>query len=1087
MLPTNILFYSQQGTTGQLWTWGSNQSGQLGQNTPCSASTSSPATTVDGGSSWCQISAAGNNNIGGLKSDSSLWLWGCLNGASSPILVTANNEKWECIAVGSQSVAATTESGNIYTWGLNDRGQLGNNSTTCRTSPGCLPCNETWCAVGYSSGIKTDGTLWMWGSNYSGVLGNNTSGINLSIPGSVVGANINWSKITGNLSTAAGIKTDGTLWAWGCNNDGQIGDNTKTNRSSPVTVAGGCSNWCTVDNSGNNTAAIQTDGSLWTWGANSNGQLGINNTTRRSSPGSVAGAGITWCQISVATLSMAAIKTDGTLWSWGDNTSGKLGNNSCIDRSSPGTTAGGGTDWQKVVIDSGTAAIKTDGTLWTWGLGTAGFLGSGSSTDRSSPGTVAGAGTTWCQVGGTILGFLNRAAIKNDGTLWTWGNNSGFLGDNTTLNRSSPGTVAGGGTTWCLIGPGSSNAIKCDGSLWAWGRNNRGDIGDGTTINRSSPVLITGPVWCAVDEDYHVLALKTDRSLWAWGDNLLGQIGDNSVICRSSPTTTAGGGNTWCAINAKSNGSLAIKTDSSLWVWGSGLSGEIGNNEIVNKSSPTSVAGGNGWCQATTSGTSVVAVKLDGTLWSWGQNSKGELGTNNTTSRSSPGIVSGINIDWVKASNLGSTAAAIKVDGTIWTWGRNYCGTLGTNNLTSRSSPGTVAGGNTGWCDVEVGSNMTAAINGNFLFYVTQRLLTWGRNAPYGGLGTGNLTNRSSPGTTAGGGTNWCDVSIGTWAGVALKTDGTLWTWGYGSAGQLGNGGFTTTSSPGTIAGGGTTWCQVAAGGVDSLGGPGHSSAIKSDCTLWLWGINGSGQLGNNSVTCLASPVTTAGGGTNWCHTALGTNHSAAIKIDGTLWTWGLNSSGQLGNGTTNNASSPSTTSGCGINWCQLGLGQAHSAAIKTDGTLWTWGSNCCGQLGDGTASATCKTSPGTISGAGTNWRQVQAGYCHTLALKADGSLWSWGLNSSGQLGTYNTTNLSSPICIGAKLWASISESRMGNNSAAISCDGRASAWGLNTNGQLGINSTSNVSSPCNLIGCQTNWKKIAQGGIQGTGIFCTT
>ena len=245
--------------------------------------------------------------------------------------------------------------------------------------------------------------------------------------------------------------TQGTLWTWGLTT------------SSPVTVVGGGTTWNQVSVGFESNAAIKTDGTLWTWGVNNFGQLGDGTTTSRSSPGTVAGGGTNWSQVTTNSYTsvigvVAAIKTDGTLWTWGANFSGALGNNTTINRSSPGTTAGGGTNWKQVSAGgyySTMTAIKTDGTLWTWGNNITGQLGDGTTTTRSSPGTTAGGGTNWSQV--SVGQFIpNVAAIKTDGTLWTWGYNQtyGGLGDGTTIDRSSPGTVAGGGTNWSQISVG---------------------------------------------------------------------------------------------------------------------------------------------------------------------------------------------------------------------------------------------------------------------------------------------------------------------------------------------------------------------------------------------------------------------------------------------------------------------------------------------------------------------------------------------------------------------------------------------------------------------------------------------------------
>lgn len=331
--------------------------------------------------------------------------------------------------------------------------------------------------------------------------------------------------------------------------------------------------------------------------------------------------------------------------------------------------------------------------------------------------------------------------------------------------------------------------------------------------------------------------------------------------------------------------------------------------------------------------------------------------------------------------------------GDLLTWGGNAFGQLGEGTTTSRSSPGSVCGGGTTWCIVSLGCLISSAIKSD------GTLWTWG-NGGVGRLGSGAATDRCSPGTTAGGGTNWCGVNSGRDHGIAVKCDGTLWTWGANSDGRLGDGTITNRSSPVTTAGGGTNWCAVSAG-------RGHSVAIKTDGTVWTWGFNQCGQLGDGSVTSRSSPGTLAGGGTNWCAISAGYDHAAAIKTDGSLWVWGKNTSFQLGDASSTNRCSPVTVAGGGTNWRSVSGGYNHTSAIKIDGTLWTWGDNTCGLLGDGTTTARC--SPVSIAGGGTTWTLVESGQCHNVAIKTDGTLWTWGRNDFGQLGTGNTANRCSP------------------------------------------------------------------------------
>ena len=288
---------------------------------------------------------------------------------------------------------------------------------------------------------------------------------------------------------------DKTLWGVGGNYSlhGSLGLNDGVHRSSPVQV-GSHTVWSSISCGFNNALAIKTAGTLWSWGYNSNGQLGQNDIVHRSSPVQV-GALTTWSLVDAGFYHSLAIKTDGTLWSWGRNSDGQLGLNDIVHRSSP-VQVGALTTWSKVACGRFySLAIKTDGTLWSWGLNRDGQLGQNDIVHRSTPVQV-GALTNWSTVSKTI-GSISMA-IKTDGTLWSLGFNTyGTLGQNDIVHRSSPVQV-GALTNWSLanIGSAAAAAIKTDGTLWAWGLNNGansyggGVLGQFDTVHRSSPIQI---------------------------------------------------------------------------------------------------------------------------------------------------------------------------------------------------------------------------------------------------------------------------------------------------------------------------------------------------------------------------------------------------------------------------------------------------------------------------------------------------------------------------------------------------------------------------------------------------------------------
>ena len=358
------------------------------------------------------------------------------------------------------------------------------------------------------------GNLWTWGNNSSGRLGDNTAP-NRSTPVTTLAGGANWKQVFAGVNNTVAIKTDGTLWTWGYNITGQLGDNTTTDRSTPVTTFAGGTNWKQVSAGNLHTLAIKTDGTLWTWGSNAYGQLGDNTSTNRSIPVTTFAGGTNWKQVACGQIHTAAIKTDGTLWTWGRNSSGQLGDNTTTQRQTPVTTFAGGTNWKQVSAGSlHTLAIKTDGTLWTWGRNNSGQLGHNAATDRSTPVTTFAGGTNWKQVAFSANGY-HTAAIKTDGTLWTWGRNSyGQLGDNTSgTNRLTPVTTFAGGTNWKQVASAGNYtaAVKTDGTLWTWGRNSSGQLGDNTTTNRSTPVttFAGGTNWKQVASGYSHAAATT--------------------------------------------------------------------------------------------------------------------------------------------------------------------------------------------------------------------------------------------------------------------------------------------------------------------------------------------------------------------------------------------------------------------------------------------------------------------------------------------------------------------------------------------------------------------------------------------------
>jgi alpha-tubulin suppressor-like RCC1 family protein len=340
-----------------------------------------------------------------------------------------------------------------------------------------------------------------------------------------------------------------------------------------------------------------------------------------------------------AKSSAAAPVLSGKLFSWGQNSNGQMGIGNTTNYSSP-VQVGAETQWAKRVTNRFVLAVKTNGELWSWGYNGVGQLGQGNTTGLSSPVQV-GTLTNWATPG--ISGSNTSCCVKTDGTLWTWGGNgAGQLGLGDTTNRSSPVQV-GALTNWStpVMGASSNQFLLCtktDGTLWAWGRNNDGTLGLGDTTNRYSPVQVGALTnWkTPVAGSNFVICSKTDGTLWSWGYNNYGQLGLGNFNTSYSSPKQIGSLTNWATPIAGNDFASCIKTDGTLWAWGSSNFGQLGQNNQTNYSSPKQIGALTNWATPASGSGNTLCVKTDGTLWAWGRNDLGNLGLGNATNYSSP-------------------------------------------------------------------------------------------------------------------------------------------------------------------------------------------------------------------------------------------------------------------------------------------------------------------------------------------------------------------------------------------------------------------------------------------------------------------
>jgi alpha-tubulin suppressor-like RCC1 family protein len=359
--------------------------------------------------------------------------------------------------------------------------------------------------------------------------------------------------------------------------------------------------------------------------------------------------------------------------------------------------------------------------------------------------------------------------------------------------------------------------------------------------------------------------------------------------------------------------------------------------------------------------------------------------------------------------------------------------------------------------------------------FVENQLWAWG-NGICGILGDGTTIDRCSPVREFCSATDWCQVSAGAMHTAAIKTSGELWSWGGGFCGNFGDGTTTTSFSPVREFCSATNWCQVSAGC--------STAAIKTSGELWSWGRSHCGQLGDGTITTRCSPVRERCSATDWCQVSAGYENTAAIKTSGQLWAWGSNICGRLGDGTVTTRCSPVRERCSDTNWCQVSKSNFTTSAIKTSGQLWVWGAGECGRLGDGTTMNRC--SPVREFCSATDWCQVSVGREHSSALKTSGQIWSWG-SCNGRLGDGTTTNRCSPVreFCSATDWCQVSAGR--DQTIAIKTSSQLWAWGLGSAGRLGDGTTMNRCSPVREFCSATDWCQVSVGCTHAAAIKLAT
>jgi alpha-tubulin suppressor-like RCC1 family protein len=589
---------------------------------------------------------------------------------------------------------------------------------------------------------------------------------------------------------------------------------------------------------------------------------------------------------------------------------------------------------------------------------------------------------------------------------------------------------------WASIAVGgtATYAIKTDGRMFEWGWNGWGQMGyppanndETITVPIQEPTLAND--WASVAAgDLHVCALKTDGRIFCWGRNGYGQGGNGTSAQQITATQEVTAAADWIAITAGRDHTCALKSDGRLFCWGSGEFGQVGNgvHEVINVAPTQEASAATDWVSVSAGGGDYTcAVKEDGRLFCWGHADYGTLGNSSNVQRDAPVQETTFATDWAVVSAAPfQHACGLKRDGRIFCWGRGR-DYLGAETSWMQWTPAQEVTQRADWSAVSTSAVRSCAITAEHALYC------WG--GELGGL-AGDLQPWSeiaplAPTEELTSSRDWAQVSTGGGHTCAIKLDGTLFCWGLNDDGQLGDGTVTSTLEPVqemTLA---TDWASVSSGLH-------YTCATKVDGRLFCWGVNEVGQLGRGNTEPSLVPVQEQTGATNWAQIAAGMQHTCATRMDGSLYCWGLGANGRVD----------------GDGWAQVSVGDDHTCAVKIDGRLYCWGGNAAGQLGDGTRED--RGGPTQEGSGAINWAQVSAGAFHTCGVRMDGTLYCWGRGDVGQLGAGNVLESVLPVqeSDGASTWIAVAASRgyYQPHTCGLREGGRIFCWGNDDLGQVG-------------------------------------
>jgi alpha-tubulin suppressor-like RCC1 family protein len=1134
-------------SNGAFWVWGLNTGGQLGLGdadnrffpTPMGTETNWAAMAAGG----YHTLALKTDPAGG----GTLWAWGS-NFYGQLGMGTVQYDNWEPWQVGndldwsqltagySHSIALKTN-GTLWGWGYNFLGELGPmpGGSDYILTPTQIGTDSDWDAViadgdasgGHNLARKTNGTIWSWGQK------------NLTkLPPACVGTDSDWSMLAAGADHKLVLKINptggGTLWSWGSNSYGQLGLADNINRDNPAQI-GITSDWFFMSAGSYHSVAIKTNRTAWTWGYNEFSQLGLGDTINRDIPTQV-GTDLDWSIIAAGGGMdyligghCIGIKTNGTLWAWGSNDYGQLGFGDTINRNIP-CLLGSPTppsSLNAIAVSSSQINLSwidnspnetgfriersTDGNnyllLTTINSNTTSYSDTGlpsltiyyyrvqafNSTAGDSSYSNETNGTTQTTIPPTAPTELTATAVSYSQIDLSWTNISAEDGYKIERAFISGGPYTQIATTVTDVITYSDTIVTPLNTYYYQVRafNAAGYSDYSPEANAATPqappnapneltaVVISANLvivtWTNVADE---TGYEIERKFGASGTYIPIATIDTNVITYNDSTVTPS--NTYYyqvrAFNAAGYSDYSPNASAmpvSAPPEAPATSTAVATAYNVINLSWTNVAdeisyhierkfGASGtYIPIATTNTDIVtyndtAVTSSNTYYYQVRafNAAGYSDYSPETNATTPEIPPDAPIT-ITAVAISSTRIDLSWTDVISETDYKIECKLG--HFGTYIQIGTTTG------DVVTYSDTTVTPYNTYYYRVRAH-----------NIGGDSFCSPEVYLVTVG---KWSLIAAGGGHSLGLKTTGTLWVWGNNGYGQLGLGDNDNRITPSQV-GTSSDWSIITAMGE-------HSASIKTDNTLWVWGRNDNGELGLGGVASRDIP-SQVGTSSDWSKIACAMAHTISIKTNGTIWSCGTEMAGELGlgDGVPFQTISNFTQIGTDSDWFMPAVGETHSIALKTNGTIWAWGGRAFGvgpysQLGLG--DIVNRNIPTQI-GTNSDWSTISAGEFYSVAIKNNRSIWAWGRNVEGQLGLGDTIERFTPSIIGIDLdWSFITASDSSAHTVAIKTNpaggGTLWSWGSNDYGQLGLGNNTAYRITPTQIGINSDWSTIDAGG----------